>query len=248
MKSETIVLAREHLSLGIVKIVNNYSEYALLLNACDVASRRYADKIGKKETTHLSTIQNIPPMLRLDDEIEVVYSNENLVEVYGGSVLKKVLENYIIASVSVVDAILEDLYEIFLRNEENGLSDDEVERRVNNSWRNDSLLNYFINPQGLNLQSPAHLHMNYRETFIRYFEFRILRHAIVHTSGTITDKDYARLQAYKQETPAERKAMALINTPLLDGKNVVLTVNYILGIRKYLDRLLMYFYSSVLTS
>jgi hypothetical protein len=246
MKPETIVFAREHLSLGIAKIVNNYSEYALLLNACDVASNRYEDKIGKKETTHLSTTQNILPALRLDNEIEVVYSNENLVEVYRGSVLQKVLENYIIASVSVVDAILEDLYEIFLRNEENGLSDDEIEKRVNSSWRNDNLLNYFTNPQGLNLKSPKHLKMSYRETFIRYYEFRILRHAIVHTLGKITDKDYTRLQAYEQETPTERKGMALINTPLINGKKVILTVNYILGIRQYLDRLLMYFYASIL--
>lgn len=245
MKPESKDLALEHIALGIAKIVNNYSEYAILINACDVAANRYADKIGKNETTHLSTTEKIPQMLRLDGEIDVIYSNEDLVDVYRGKVLQKVFENYIIASVSVVDGILEDLYEIFLRHEETGLSEDEIERRVNSSWRNDTLLNYLINPQGLNLQKPNHLNMNYRETFIRYYEFRLLRHAIVHTEGKITDKDYARLQNYEQETPAERKQMSLINTPMLDGRNVVLTLNHILSIRQYLDRFLMYFYNSI---
>jgi hypothetical protein len=245
MKTGTKALAIEHVGLGIAKIVSNYSESAVLINACDVAANRYHEKIGKNETTHLSTTQNIPPMLRLDMEIEVTYSNENLVEAYRGKILNRVYESYIIASVSVVDGILEDLFEIFLRNEEIGLSEDEIERRVSSSWRNDTLLNYLTNPQGLNLQNPQHLNMSYRETFLRYYEFRILRHAIIHTDGQITDKDYARLQAYEHETPQARKQMALINSPLLDGRNVVLNLNYVLSIRQYLDRFLMYFYTSI---
>lgn len=245
METESKDLALKHIRLGISKIVTNYSEYAILINACDVAANRYANKIGKNKTTHLSTTEKIPLMLRLDGEIDVIYSNEDLVDVYKGKVLQKVFENYIIASVSVVDGILEDLFEIFLRHEETGLSEDEIERRVNSSWRNDTLLNYLINPQGLNLQKPNHLNMNYREAFVRYYELRIIRHAIVHTEGEITDKDYARLQNFEKETPAERKQMSLINTTMLDGRNVILTLNHILSIRQYLDRFLMYFYNSI---
>lgn len=243
MKKETKEKAIEHIGLGIAKIVNNYSEYALLINACDVAARRYADK---KDTSHLSTTQNIPFELRLDHEIEVRYSNENLVKAYKGDVLNKVLENYLIASISVVDGILEDLYEIFLRFEESGLTEQEIEKRVNSSWRNDSLLKYLTNPEGLNLKEPNGFKMKYRETFIRYYELRIIRHAIIHTSGILTETDYSRLQGFANETDDERKQIALINSPLINkNKKIELSINRILSIRQYLDRFLMYFYTSV---
>lgn len=243
MKEITKEKAVEHIGIGIAKIVGNYSEYALLINACDVSANRYENKV---DTTHLSTTQNIPVELRLDNEIEVTYSNENLVEAYKNNVLKKVLENYIIASVSLVDGILEDLYEILLTSEQPELSESEIEKKVNSSWRNDSLLKYLTNENGLNLKEPNGFEMGYSETFVRYYELRILRHTIVHSSGTITDRDYARLQSYENETVDKRKEMAIINSPLINDDNqIVLTINHILSIRKYLDSLLMYFFKSL---
>lgn len=242
MKKETKERAIEHIGNGIFKIVSNYSEYALLINACDVSAIRYK---ALKDTSHLSTTQNIPPELRLDHEIEVRYSNEDLVKAYRNEVLKRVLENYIIASVSLVDGVLEDLYAIFLKME-NELSDNEVDKKVSSSWRNDSLLKYLTNPDGLNLNEPSGFSMKYRETFIRYYELRIIRHAIVHTAGKLTETDFNRLTGYKDETVDERKFMAAVNTPLLNSdKEIVLTLNHILSIRQYLDRFLMYFYNSV---
>ncbi len=243
MKEITKEKAVEHIGIGIAKIVGNYSEYALLINACDVSANRYENKT---DSTHLSTTQNIPPALRLDHEIEVTYSNENLVKAYKNDVLKKVLENYIIASVSLVDGILEDLYEILLKSEQSELSESEIEKKVNSSWRNDSLLKYLTDEDALNLKEPNGFEMEYRETFIRYYELRIIRHAIVHSSGKITDRDYARLQSYENETVNERKGMAIIKSPLINGDNeIILTINHILSIRKYLDRFLMYFFTSL---
>lgn len=242
MKTETKDKSIEHFGIGIAKIVGNYSEYALLIHACDLSVNRYENKA---DSTHLSTTQNIPEALRLDNEIEVIYSNETLVSAYRNNVLNKVLENYIIASVSVVDGILEDLYEIILKLEHTDLSDSDVEKKIGSMWRNDNLLNFLINEDGLNLQPPSGLEMSYRETFIRYYELRILRHAIVHTSGKLSNKDYLRLQGFENETIEERKPMAVINTPLInDERNVHLTINNVLAIRKYLDRLLMYFLRS----
>ncbi|KEO71668.1 hypothetical protein [Anditalea andensis] len=243
MKKEAKKKAIEHIGLGIAKIVNNYSEYALLINACDLAAKRYADK---KDTSHLSTTQNIPYELRLDNEIEVRYSNENLVKTYKEEVLNKVLENYLIASISVVDGILEDLYEILLKYNEPELSDEDIGRRVNSSWRNDSLLNYLIHPDGANLKEPKGFNMKYRETFLRYYELRIIRHAIIHTSSVITETDYSRLEKFAEETVDERKNIALVNSPLINkNKKINLSINSILSIRQYLDRFLMYFYKSV---
>jgi hypothetical protein len=243
MKEITKEKAVEHIGIGIAKIVGNYSEYALLINACDVSANRYENKT---DSTHLSTTQNIPVQLRLDNEIEVTYSNENLVKAYKNKVLTRVLENYIIASVSLVDGILEDLYEILLTSEQPELSESEIDKKVNSSWRNDTLLKYLTNVDGLDLKEPNGFKMMYREAFIRYYELRIIRHAIVHSSGKITDKDYARLESYENETANERKHMTIIKSPLINAdKEIILSINHILSVRKYLDRLLMYFFTSL---
>jgi len=76
--------AKGILSLGVAQIVNNYTENALLVNACFVSSERYTNLA---DTTGLSTIKGIPAPLRLKHEIDVQLSNEDLVRKYGGDVL-----------------------------------------------------------------------------------------------------------------------------------------------------------------
>jgi uroporphyrinogen-III synthase len=46
------------------------------------------------------------------------FNSENLVTKYGSDVQQIIFENYIITSVTIVDAILEDLYEYFVRARE----------------------------------------------------------------------------------------------------------------------------------
>jgi hypothetical protein len=243
MKKETKEKSLEHIGTGIAKIIGNYTDYALLINACDVASKRYKNITG---TSGLSTTQNIPQHLRLDGfEMDLQYTNEELVEKYRTDILNRVCENYLIRSISVVDGILEDLYEIVLKIEDN-LDDNEIEKCVSNAWRNDNLKNYLINPNGLNLKEPNGMKMTFEETFIRYLELRIIRHAIIHSNGILTEKDYKRLKEYEENTPDERKAMALINTPLIDSeKKIILNLNHLLAIRQYLHRFLMYFLNSI---
>ena len=243
MKKETKEKSLEHIAIGIAKIIGNYADYALLINACDVSSKRYETITG---TSGLSTTQNIPQHLRLDGfEMDLQFTNEELVEKYKTDILNRVCENYLIRSISVVDGILEDLYEIILKIEDN-LEDNQIEKCVSNAWRNDNLKNYLTNPDGLNLKEPNGMKMTFEETFIRYLELRIIRHAIIHSNGILTEKDYKRLKEYEEKTPVERKPMALINSPLIDGeKKIVLNINHLLAIRQYLDRFLMYFLSSI---
>ena len=68
-------IALSILSTGVLKIVNSYSENALLINACFVSTDRYKGLQGKMQ---LSTTQNIPQALRLDNEIEVIYQADDL--------------------------------------------------------------------------------------------------------------------------------------------------------------------------
>lgn len=242
MKKETKEKSIEHIGIGVAKIIGNYTDYALLINACDIAAKRYETI---KEPIVLSTTQNIPNELRLDSfEMDVQFKNEELVKEYRTDILIKIFENYLIRSISVVDGILEDLYEIILKNEEN-LEDSEIEKNISNAWRNDNLKNYLTNPNGLNLKQPNGINISFDETFIRYLELRIIRHAIIHTNGILTEKDYNRLKEFEEKTPDERKYMALINSSLInDEKKIILSLNKMLAIRQYLDRFLKYFYNS----
>ncbi len=242
MKKETKEKSIEHIGIGIAKIIGNYTDYALLINACDIAAKRYE---SITEPIVLSTTQNIPNELRLDSfEMDVQFKNEELVKEYRTDILIKIFENYLIRSISVVDGILEDLFEIILKNEEN-LDDSEIEKNISNAWRNDNLKNYLTNPNGLNLKKPNGMNMSFDETFIRYLELRIIRHAIIHTNGVLTEKDYNRLKEFEEKTPDERKNMAIINSSLINGdKKIILSLNKMLAIRQYLDRFLMYFFNS----
>jgi hypothetical protein len=132
------------LSLAIAKTVNNYSENALLINSCFIAVDRYKTITT---TTGLSTTQNIPLELKLDSEIDVQYSNEDLINKYSTDVQKIIFQNYIVVSISLVDAMLEDLYEFFIKYDDSSISDAEIEKKIRNSWTNNNLVTFLSNPK-----------------------------------------------------------------------------------------------------
>lgn len=230
--------------IGLAKIVNNYSENALLINACLVTADRYRTITG---TTGLSTTVNIPIELRLDHEIDVQYTNDDLVRKYSLDVQNIVFQNYIIASVSLVDAILEDLYEHFIKVYNPAITEPELEKQIRNAWTNDNLLSFLTNSVNTNLQRPNNKQIEFKEAFMRYSELRILRHSLLHTNGKLSDKNHRKLQDNLANTPRDRKHFALANSPLFNtNREIVLSINHILSIRQYLDRFLMYLYQSII--
>jgi len=235
--------AKEILKFGIAKIVKNYTKTALLINACYVSADRYATLTS---TDRLSTTQNIPMPLRLDTEIDYQYTNEELVNEYKTNVLDVILKNYVVMSISLVDAILEDIYELFLSSFEAGISDTELSKRVRSAWANDNILNYFVSEDKANLKKPDDMNTPFKESFMRYKELRLIRHALVHSDGVINQKNLDALAEYKELTPNERKSFALIDSPMIqNGNKVSLSINMILSIRQYLHRFLIYQFKSV---
>ena len=235
--------ALEILSVGIAKIIRNYTDYALLINACHKASDYYRDL---QRDMILSTIVNIPLPLRLDDEFDVRYRKEELVDKYVTDQLTVIFQNYIITIISTVDAILEDLYEHFLKSFNPLITDLDLEKQIRHAWTNDNLLRYLTDPHNLNLQQPRHLQMEYAEAFMRYSELRIIRHTLLHTNGKLSDKNYQKLQANLAATPEARKHFALANAPFIDAnRDIKLNVSHILSTREYLDRFLMYIFRSI---
>lgn len=235
--------AKEILKYGIAKIVKNYTKTALLINACYVSAGRYK---SLTETYGLSTTQNIPAQLRLDQEIDYQYTNEELVNEYKTNVLDVILKNYVVMSISIVDAILEDLYELFLSTIEADISESELNKKVRSAWSNDNILNYFVAEDKANLIKPNDMNTPFRESFMRYKELRIIRHSLVHSDGVISQKNLDSLNEYKYLTPDDRKCFALIDSPMIqDGNKVSLSVNIVLSIRQYLHRFLIYQLKSV---
>lgn len=235
--------AKEIVRLGIAQIVKNYTENALLINACFVASNRYENIYG---TSGLSTISGIPEPLRLDNEIDVRFSNHDLVEKYKSDSLSIICKNYLIFSISVVDAVLEDVFEAFIRSLEEGISDADVEKKVRAAWTNDSLISYFCDQNKVGLKKPEGMETEVLEAFMRYKELRIIRHALVHSDGVISERNLNQLKQFKENTPEKRKGMALLGSPIINEKNeVFVSINIVLSIRQYLDRFLMYIYKSL---
>ena len=235
--------AIEIIATGTIKIVSNYSDNALLINACFVSSDRYKNL---KETTGLSTINGIPNFLRLDHEVDVQYTNEQLAEKYEGGALSVIFNNYVVMSVSIVDGVLEDIYELFIQHFETDLSQVELDKKVRLAWTNDNLINYLLSEDKVNLKKPKDMKTEIEELFMRYKELRIIRHSIVHSDGIISHKNFGILNDYLNKTPDSRKNYALLNSSIVGKeKNVILSINIILSIRQYLDRFLAYFYKSI---
>lgn len=230
------------LGIGLTKIINNYSENALLINSCFVAAERYRTIL---DTTAISTTNNIPVELRLDIENDVQYTNEDLVRKYSLDVQNIVFQNYIIASVSTVDAILENLYEHFIKVYTPAITDAELEKQIRNAWTNDNLLTFLSNPKLTNLKRPHDKESEFAEAFMRYSELRILRHTLLHSNGKLSEKNHQKLQDNLANTPNDRKHFALANSPFFDVDRIIFSINHILSIRQYLDRFLMYLYHSI---
>ena len=92
MNENIKVKAKEVVRNGISDIFKNYTENALLINACFVASGRYKTLTN---TSGLSTTQNIPAKLRLDQEIDYQYTNKELVNKYSGDVLNVIFKTFL---------------------------------------------------------------------------------------------------------------------------------------------------------
>lgn len=193
MKEKLIKDCKNVLSKYSLKIVELYSNYALLLNACDVARKRYENL---EENIKLSTIQNIPKHLKKPLDLEYVFYKEDLAIKYKSDILDVLISNFIGELISVFDACLEEMYEEILKDQ--GEDEKDITNKIRNSWRNDNIIDYFINtfkmkkPQG-KLTTPT-------LAFNLYKELREFRHAIIHNNGVLSEKNKNNLLKLSEET------------------------------------------------
>ena len=209
-----------------------YTNTALTLNACDVAAKSYA---ARTDNFLLSTTKNIPDGLRLPFELDVTFIREELPEKYKASVVQRICEDFLIRLISLLDGTFEDLLELITPLNEPGISDIDVGKRVRSAWTQEpnghvKLVNYLV---AAGLKSPAGKKSTVEMVFDRYYEMREVRHALVHTAGTLSNKHLQRLKDLSERLPAELRHGSLADAHFLETGRVVLNVQDILGLRHW---------------
>lgn len=225
--------AKECLHQGGKELVKMYTDTALLLNACEVTALAYA---ARTDNFQLSTTQNIPEPIRLPVELDVVVHRTELPTTYRGPVLQRIAEDFFIRMISVVDGTLEDIYEATLPLIVLGITDDEILKKVRSAWQVENnghvkLLNFLVDEAGL--ISPQEKTSTVQMVFDRYYEMREIRHALVHTSGELSQKHLRRLSDFAARLPVELRHCSLAHAPFVRSGIVLLTTNDLLSLRHW---------------
>ncbi len=220
---------------GTQKIINMYTYTALLMNACDVAAKGYD---VRTDNFQLSTTQEIPASLQLpfEVEVEVVFHRDALPGAYRGEVLQRLAEDFMIRMVSVMDDVLEDIYENTLPLVFPGLSEADIGKRVRTSWQPEQngqvqLFNFLVNDAGL--KSPKNPKSTLNMVFDRYYEIREIRNALVHSAGVLSEKNKTKLNSLAERLPEGIRDGSLASAPFLVGGVVKLTGSDILILRHW---------------
>lgn len=233
MSPEVAKTAIRCLAEGAQALVSMYTDTALLLNACDITVRGYA---ARADDFQLSTTQNIPAPMRLPVELDVAFPRAQLPTQYQGPVLRRIAEDFVIRMISVVDGILEDIYEAALPLVDNAISEVETAKRVRSAWQQEGnghvrLLNFFVDEAGL--QSPVGKLSTIQMVFDRYYEMREIRHALVHTGGVLSAKHLERLRSFSERLPPDLRGESLASAPFLADGRVTLGVDDMLMLRHW---------------
>lgn len=240
MNCETTFKIRDLLLDGSLVIMQDYTKTALLINSCYLAIERYQ---SMEEEIHLSTTANIPVALRLQPEYELTLEKKDLVEKYQNEVQQQLYIQYATSSVSVIDGIFEDIYEVLLQEFEEGITEQQITNKLRSAWSQNNLINYFLDKTQLQDSEQAHLRI--KEAFDRYLEYRIIRHALVHNKGKLSDKHIRQLDELYDNADDISKERSMRNSPFYSNKEVILNINILLGIRKYLYSNISYFLTAL---
>jgi hypothetical protein len=236
MKEEIIKKIKNKLTIGTFDILNGYTNIALIIHANGIALEKYKNS---NSNIRLLTTNNIPLDCRLNIEIENSLGKNELIDKYENQILNQILESYVINSVSLTDAIFEEIYEILLNEYEPTLSSQTIDSKLKSAWSNYNLINYYVDKT--NIQDSTKEHLKIKETFYRYLEYRIVRNSIVHTKGVFSSKHINLIDNLYEKFDTSDKIKSIKNTPFYHNKKVELDIYTILQIRKYLFNTLNYF-------
>ncbi|ANC78262.1 hypothetical protein ABE65_016225 [Fictibacillus phosphorivorans] len=205
------------------EVVTDYTNTAILLNASDIALKRYRNE---PRIIGLSTIENIPIELRYPTDVDYRFKREELVEKYKKEIPKKIGIDYLIRCVSTIDAFLEDLYEYLLKINNSEITESEIKKKVRAAWSNNNIINFFI--QDFQIIKPSKKQSTPDMAFAAYECWREIRHAYVHNKGKLGLKHIKKLQELENRLPKESH---MLKSRVIRGNKIVMDYASILVLR-----------------
>jgi len=211
MNSSTIEKVSDVFQQYFIKVIEDYKETALLINACFVSKDRYEQK---KKILALSTIGGIPLEYRFPSvDIDRRIGREQLVSLYRNEIPMKVATNYLITTVATLDAAMEDVYEVLLI-ERSGINEQEAHQRVSQLWR--FFMEYLKND--LKLKKPNGHKYDVDAYLNTYTIWRNIRHALLHNRGVLSEKNRRIISEIDQMIPEENRVMG---SPLIKADGTI---------------------------
>lgn len=205
----------------------NYKDTALVLNACSVARERYAT------ANHIEALDitgNIPDQFRTFIEFESRYKPEQLVEQYATNIVRKISSDYIITTISTLDAFCEELYKKHLSLTDKSLNKEQVGKKIQSMWTNDNFRNYLV-PLLVPTSKMKEEGLAPSLWLDSYEELRIVRHALIHTRGKLSTKHQTVLRKIKQR---DSKRPSILDSRFVkNGNEVLLDYEIIIMVRKW---------------
>lgn len=237
MSNELLNKLHSILSDCLGKLMDDYSVTALQLNACEVSLNRYSEA---HESIRLNTIGKIPKEFQLDTDLAMQYDKEGLIQQYKFNLPRKIASDYLVRTVSIIDALFEDIYELLLNTYKSELDEKKLQNMIRSAWANNNLRNFMLYDFGL--KKPEEKKLPIEMTFDRYEEYREIRHAVMHNKGKLSKKHRDKLKELKERVPQEyrRYKVTMLDTDMITGNEVTLNYISILNLRKWAYTLLLY--------
>ncbi|WLR55566.1 hypothetical protein LC048_00660 [Mesobacillus subterraneus] len=197
------------------EIIDNYNQTALLLNSCERAAIYYHSRSSR---VTINTIGNIPAEFRLDTDISSTFSKKDLIEQYEKRLAIKLAKDYLVTTITTLDGLMEDLYELVLTHQELDKTEEQIKRMIR--WGDTGI------PGDLITRLPAlETHSNSLgfklEDFLNTYEhLRQIRHAIVHTKGLLRRRHLTKMQTLEAKMNDKQRGSV---KQFYDGDKVVLS-------------------------
>ncbi|WP_102693980.1 hypothetical protein [Rummeliibacillus pycnus] len=172
---------------------SRYNCYSLLTNSTSIASDRYENMDGNIQ---INTMGGVPNEFRNSVEMITLLNKEQILNFYKNEAITVISSDYFVKTISLIDALLEDIYEVFLRYTTD-LNEGEISKKINfgQGGLPEVLLDYFEDYE----QHKSQQNTNLKDYLLQYSFYRQYRHAIVHTENIIEGRNERKLKTIIDE-------------------------------------------------